>query len=71
MSADKRIETLESQAAFQDELLVQLNEVIARQDRDISRLQARVEALFKRLEEVQASIPAAGSDPADEVPPHY
>lgn len=67
----KRLEELESQLAFQDELYAQLNEVVARQDREIVQLRARLEALALRLRDLGDAIPGQAANPADEVPPHY
>ena len=65
-----RIEELESQLAFQDELHAQLNNIVARQDREISELKLLVRDLSLRLKEVGDSA-AGGSEPQDETPPHY
>jgi SlyX protein len=75
MTADsdlvERLQELESQMAFQDELHSQLNDIVARQDGEIRELKQQVLALSRRLKEVGESMPGQGSDPADEVPPHY
>ncbi len=65
----RRIEELESQVAFQENLYEQLNEVVARQDRDIRELQEQLKDLSRRLKEVGDSVGAAGT--GEEVPPHY
>ena len=66
----KRLEELESQLAFQDELHAQLNDIVARQDREIIDLKRSVRELSSRLKEVGESMPGelAGQD---EAPPHY
>jgi SlyX protein len=64
-----RIEELESQAAFQDELHQRLNEIVARQDREILELKRQLAELGARIMEVGEQ--AAGADPGQEVPPHY
>jgi SlyX protein len=64
-----RVEELESQAAFQDELHLRLNEVVARQDRELAELRAQLKELASRLREIGESLP--GSADADEIPPHY
>jgi len=67
----RRLEELESQAAFQDELHARLNEVVARQDREILQLRDRVRDLAARLRDIGDVLPGNAPAPADEVPPHY
>ena len=75
MSDDKqildRLQELESQMAFQDELHGQLNDIVARQDREITILKEQVAELLRRLREVDDAISGQQSGPAGEVPPHY
>ena len=59
----RRIEELESQLTFQDQLNDKLNTIVARQDREILVL------LNERLKEFGEAIPGGG--PQDETPPHY
>ena len=66
----KRVEELESQAAFQDELHERLNDIVARQDREILSLGQQLKALSEHLQDLRESAPAS-SGPADEIPPHY
>ena len=73
MTSDKivrRIEELETQAAFQDELHERLNDIVARQDREILQLKDRLRDLAERLQDLRDSSPVA-ADTGDEVPPHY
>ena len=65
----KRIEELESQAAFQDELHESLNTIVARQDGEILELKRQLILLNERITEFGDAIPGAG--PQDETPPHY
>jgi SlyX protein len=65
----KRVEELESQAAFQDELHDSLNTIVAKQDREILELKRQLILLTERIKEVGETIPGAG--PQDETPPHY
>jgi SlyX protein len=65
----RRIEELESQLAFQDELHDKLNTTVARQDREILDLKRQLVLLNQRLREFGEAIP--GSGPQDETPPHY
>lgn len=66
-----RIAELESQVAFQEELHQRLDQVVARQDGDLLKLQQQFEALARRLGDLQEQGAAASGDPASEVPPHY
>ena len=66
-----RLQELESQMAFQDQLHGQLNDIVARQDREISELKRQLIALSRRLKEVGESLPGDVAGPADETPPHY
>jgi SlyX protein len=65
----KRIEELESQLAFQDELYETLNAVVAKQDGEILELKRQLGLLSERLKEVAEISPGAQSQ--DEIPPHY
>ena len=65
----KRIEELESQAAFQDELHDSLNTIVAKQDGEILKLKRQLVLLNERIKEFGEAIPGAG--PQDETPPHY
>ena len=64
-----RIEELENQAAFQDELHDSLNTIVAKQDREILELKRQLLLLNQRVKEFGEAIP--GSGPQDETPPHY
>lgn len=66
----RRIEELESQAAFQEQQHRELDEIVARQDRELLQLQQQLRVLGQRLAEVRDSG-AAAPGVADEVPPHY
>jgi len=66
----ERIDDLESRVAFQDDLIESLNEVVARQDREILRLTQRLAELAAKIEDVAASSPATSGE-GHEPPPHY
>jgi SlyX protein len=65
----KRIDELESQAAFQDELHESLNATVAKQDAEILELKRQFSLLSERLKEIGDASP--GAAPQDETPPHY
>ena len=67
----RRVEELENQAAFQDELQERLNEVVARQDRELIQLREQVKKLAERLRELGETAAGGAPGPVDEVPPHY
>lgn len=68
-SLSKRIEELEHQVAFQDELHETLNTIVARQDGEIRELKQQFSLLNERVKEYSDALPGAG--PQDETPPHY
>jgi len=65
----KRIDELESQVAFQDELIEILNSTVARQDREFLELKHQLGRLSERLKDIGDATP--GEAPQDETPPHY
>lgn len=71
MNVESRLEDLESRLAFQDDLIESLNEIVARQDRELARLELRVKSLGGKLEELSEVAAAPGSSQGHEVPPHY
>jgi len=68
---DARLEELEARAAFQDDLIESLNAVVARQDRELARLEQRVKDLESRLADLAEAASLAGAAGGHEVPPHY
>lgn len=65
----RRIDELESQVAFHDELIESLNSTVARQDKEILELRHQFKRLSERLKEMGET--AGGAAPQDETPPHY
>lgn len=68
---DARLDELESRLAFQDDLIESLNETVARQDRDIARLQLKLKTLGEKLDDLGEAAAIPGAAPGHEVPPHY
>ncbi len=64
---DARLTELEIKASFADDLLEQLNQLVARQQQQIDLLQRELLALRQPVREQ----PADGGAPIDERPPHY
>jgi len=65
----KRIEELETQMAFQDDIHESLNAIVAKQDGEILELKRQFGILSERLKDIGDA--AGGSQPQDETPPHY
>lgn len=66
---DHRLIELETKLTYQEEALQVLNEVVARQQKQIEALQALCRDLRDRVAAAGESAPKI--TPADEVPPHY
>ena len=69
-SGGERLDDLESRVAFQDDLIEGLNDVVARQDREIVVLMRRVRALEQLLAELDETA-VTGTAGGHEIPPHY
>ncbi len=65
-----RLDELESRLAFQDDLIESLNQVISRQDREITTMASQLKDLFTRISE-QAETATPGTAAEHEIPPHY
>lgn len=65
----KRIDEIESQVAFQDEIIECLNSTVAKQDRELHELKHRLSRISERIKEIGDASP--GEAPQDETPPHY
>ncbi len=65
-----RLDELESRLAFQDDLIESLNQVISRQDREITTMAGQLKDLFTRISE-QAETATPGTAAENEIPPHY
>ena len=66
----QRLDELENRLAFQDDLIDSLNQVITRQDREITHMASQLEVLFTRISE-QLETAAPGTSTKHEDPPHY
>ncbi len=63
-----RLDRLESQLAFQDDLLETLNRLVASQQVSILNLQREMAALRQRLQQIEMPMTTPGQEPP---PPHY
>ncbi|OBY90948.1 MULTISPECIES: SlyX family protein [Pseudomonas] len=68
MDLEKRMADLESRLAFQDDALQTMSDVVYEQERVIERLRLQMQALLKRLEDLQGQV---GVSEDDAPPPHY
>lgn len=64
---------LQSQFAFQEDLLRELNDVVARQQQQIDTLQRELLLHRDRIAHVMDNLPEKGdsASPANDRPPHY
>ena len=62
-----RLDRLEMHAAQQDQIIEDLSEALALQQKDMERLKARLLASDERIAELEAGLPQAPV----EKPPHY
>ncbi|AJC22944.2 SlyX protein [Pandoraea pulmonicola] len=69
-SLESRVVELEIKAAFQEDLLETLNEIVTRQEQQIDLLQKQFKALYQQM---QSQGQSGGNDgnPRHEIPPHY
>jgi SlyX protein len=70
-TAESRLDELESRAAFQDDLIESLNQVVARQDRELADLARRVKELEAKLADLAEAASLPGGPAGHELPPHY
>lgn len=68
---EQQLEDLQTQVAFQDDTIEQLNKVITKQDTIIRKLEERFLVLGEKLQDMQSQLPSKPFNPADELPPHY
>ncbi|MFR0688651.1 SlyX family protein [Enterobacterales bacterium AE_CKDN230030158-1A_HGKHYDSX7] len=68
MDLENRMADLESRLAFQDDTLQTLSDVVYEQERVIERLRLQMQALLKRLEDLQGQV---GISEDEAPPPHY
>jgi SlyX protein len=66
---DDRIIELEIKAAYQEDLLQELNKIVGQQQQQIKRLEATCRLLNERIKCL--SIEGGSGENVDEVPPHY
>ncbi|MDP1772316.1 MAG: SlyX family protein [Methylobacter sp.] len=67
---DDRIIELEIKAAYQEDLLQELNKIVARQQQQIDCLEATCRMLNERIKSLSTEGTGGGEN-IEEVPPHY
>ena len=67
---DDRIIELEIKAAYQEDLLQELNKIVGRQQQQIDRLEATCKLLNERIKSL-STVSSGTSENVEEVPPHY
>ncbi|MCB1664302.1 MAG: SlyX family protein [Pseudomonadales bacterium] len=72
-STDPQLVELQTQFAFQEDLLRELNEVIVRQQQQIDALERELNMHRDKLVHILDNLPEKGAtgNPLDERPPHY
>ena len=66
---EQRFVDLETKLAHQEHLLLELNDVITKQQGNIMRLEKLCDSIVERVRSLGEALPA-GTD-VDEKPPHY
>ncbi len=66
---DDRLIELEIKAAYQEDLLQELNNIVSRQQQQLDRLEATCKILNERIKSL--SIEGSSGENIEEVPPHY
>ncbi|HBW83237.1 MAG TPA: SlyX protein [Gammaproteobacteria bacterium] len=66
-----RLETIESQLAFQEDALEQFNAVVVGQQRQLEELRVQLRYLQEQLKELPDSSLDSQIDSEQEKPPHY
>lgn len=66
---DDRIIELEIKAAYQEDLLQALNQIVGQQQQQIDRLEATCGMLNERIKSLSSE--SGGGESVEELPPHY
>lgn len=67
----QKLTELETLYSEQEYTVHTLNEIVTRQDKEISRLSIDLRWLKQQLISLKDQIPASGDNNVDETPPHY
>lgn len=66
---DERIVNIETKISYHEDTIVQLNNVVCEQQKQIDALEATCKLLIERIRELSAA--SDSGKPKIEIPPHY
>ncbi len=67
--SEQRFVDLETKLAHQEHLLLELNDVITKQQENIMRLEKLCDSIIERVRSLGEALPTSAN--VDEKPPHY
>jgi len=67
---EERLVEIETKIAFQEQTIMDLNDVVYEQQKEIQRLSTICDALMKNIKAFSEDTPGSNA-PANEKPPHY
>ena len=70
-SLEARVVELEVKAAFHEDLLETLNDVVTRQAQQIDMMEKQIKALYEQIQAQDQSPGGNDGNPHHEIPPHY
>lgn len=67
-----RLESLETQLAFQEDTIESLNQLVTKQNNELKTMSERMRSLGRKLNQLQNNESGPDADPSQEPPPpHY
>lgn len=66
---EERLVDIETKVAYQEDTIMQLNDVVCQQQKQIAQLETTCKLLIDRIKEVSAAADAGKTE--IEIPPHY
>lgn len=68
---EEKLIELETKFSYQEDLLSDLNEIVARQQRQLDELISEMSGIKEQLQDAVGRNPAGGQEEQIEKPPHY
>lgn len=68
---EEKLIELETKFSYQEDLLSDLNEIVARQQRQLDELITQMSGIKEQLQNAAGRGPGEGQEEQDEKPPHY
>ncbi|MFT7470884.1 MAG: SlyX protein [Kiritimatiellia bacterium] len=68
---EEKLIELETKFSYQEDLLSDLNEIVAKQQRQLDELITEMSGIKEQLQDAVERGPAEGQEEQDEKPPHY